>query len=115
MDTELVELLAKITFDFQGLSKKARDKACEEYKANEPSGLSAIRLVLDGQLSRLFLRFTEKIEESTEKISYQLDLSASFFRTHFVINDLLLSGDIIEALTLIRKQLENLTDRKSVV
>lgn len=52
---------------------------------------------------------TKKIENSTEKISYKLDLTCSFIRTHFVINDLLLTGDIIEAATLIRKQLESLT------
>jgi len=109
MNIELIEKLAQISIDFQGLSKIAREKASDKYKAKEPSGLSAIRLTLDGQISRLFLKFNDKIDESTEKISYQLDLSESFIRTHFVVNDLLLSGDIIEALTLIRKQIENLT------
>ena len=50
-----------------------------------------------------------KFENSTEQISYQLSLSASFLRSHFIINDLILNGDLIEAFTLIRKQLEILT------
>ena len=109
MDAELVEKLALIAVDFQGLSEKSRAETRETFKEQESNGISAIRLVLDGQIARLFLRFREKIENSNEKISYQLSLSASFIRTHFLINDLIISGDIIEALVLIRKQLENFT------
>ena len=109
MEEGIIEKISKIAIDFQGLSKQARLKAAEEYKENESDGLFAIRVALDGQIARMTLRFKEQIENSNEKVSYQLDLSASFLRTHFVINDLILSGDIIEALTLIRKQIENLT------
>lgn len=108
MDREIVEKISKIAIDFQGLSAKARQNAIQEYKKNEPNGLFAVRVALDGQIARMVNRLQEKIENSDEKISYQLDLSASFIRTHFLIDDLILSGDIIEALTLIRKQIENL-------
>ncbi|HCY77645.1 MAG TPA: hypothetical protein DHV28_17170 [Ignavibacteriales bacterium] len=109
MNIENIENLTKASVNFQGLSHAAREKACEEYKQNEPKGLFALRLTLDGQISKLCGQFQENIENSNEKISYQLDLSASLIRTHFVINDLIMSGDIIEALTLIRKQIENFT------
>ncbi|MGB0883842.1 MAG: hypothetical protein ACPGTG_03890 [Flavobacteriales bacterium] len=108
MNKEVLEKLSGISMDFQGLSEKARRLATEEYKEKEPDGLFAIRVALDGQIARQTLRFIEKIENTNEKISYQLDLSNSFIRTHFVINNLILTGDIIEALILIRKQVENL-------
>jgi hypothetical protein len=38
-----------------------------------------------------------------------LGLCATVLRTHFIINDLIFKGDIIEASTLIRKQLETCT------
>jgi hypothetical protein len=54
-----------------------------------------------------------------EEISYQIGLSASYIRTHFLVTDLILNGDLVEATTLIRKQLESLArlnelDEKSV-
>ena len=109
MDEEIIEKLLKISTDFQGLSEKARNDVKGTFIAKETDGLAAVRLTLDGQISRLFLRFLDKIDNTNEKISYQLYLSASFIRTYFIINDLILSGDIIEAITLIRKQIENLT------
>jgi hypothetical protein len=34
-------------------------------------------------------------------------LVTSYVRTHFIVTDLILNGDLVEAVTLIRKQLES--------
>ncbi len=109
MNSKTIKELFGKSIDFQGLSEKARLAVTKEYKKKESSGIFAVRVTLDGLIAILPDRFRENIENTNEKTSYQLDLSASFLRTHFVINNLILTGDIIEALTLIRKQLENLT------
>jgi hypothetical protein len=52
---------------------------------------------------------TSRVGETSESTSYQISLAASYVRTHFIVNDLILQGDLVEALTLVRKQLESLT------
>ena len=109
MKEESIAKLIKAASEFQGASNNSRKETEGIYKINEPSDLFTIRASLDGEISLISKHFHKKIENPTEKISYKLDLTCSFIRTHFVINDLLLTGDIIEAATLIRKQLEVLT------
>jgi len=109
MNKEIIERLSKTAIEFQVLSEKTRNETREKYKSLETNGIFSIRVVLDGQIARLALSFKNKIEKPNQQISYQLYLSASFIRTHFIINDLIISGDIIEAATLARKQLENVT------
>jgi hypothetical protein len=110
MDMKTIKELSKRALDFQVASTKYRTVTSKLYREKENDGFYSIRVALDGQIAMITDLFTHnKIEDSNEKISYQLVLSASMIRTHFIINDLIMSGDIIEALTLIRKQLENLT------
>lgn len=107
-DIDIEELL-KEACEFQGISIQSREKSSEKYRKKETKEESYIRVVLDGLMVRLAQNMKEKIKETNEKISYQISLSASYVRTHFIINDMILHGDLIEANTLIRKQLESLT------
>jgi hypothetical protein len=104
-----VEELLSSTCDFQADSDRARKKASDAYRKNEPIQHNSFRITLDGLIVRVSSQLLNKFENSSDKISYQLSLSASFLRTHFIINDMILNGDLIEAFTLIRKQLETLT------
>ena len=58
---------------------------------------------------RLAQNIKETIKDTNEKISYQISLSAFYVRTHFIINDMILHRDLVEANKLIGKQLESLT------
>ena len=105
-----VENLLKLAVDFQAVSTEAREKAREVFRETEPSGESSLRILIDGFIAKLALVTNKRIISDTdEKKSYQLSLSASFCRTHYLINDLIMCGDLIEGLVLIRKQLESLT------
>jgi|APLak6261669087_1056070.scaffolds.fasta_scaffold11999_1 hypothetical protein len=107
-DIEIEELL-KEACEFQGLSMQSRESTSVEYRKKETDAESYIRVVIDGLMVRLAQNMKEKIKDTNEKISYQISLSASYVRTHFIINDMILHGDLVEANTLIRKQLESLT------
>jgi hypothetical protein len=104
-----VEELLTSVCDFQADSERARAKARDSYRQNEPEQHNVFRITLDGLIVRTSKQLLNKFDNTTDKISYQLSLSASFLRTHFIINDMILNGDLIEAFTLIRKQLEALT------
>ncbi len=79
------------------------------YRENESAAASSIRMLLDGLVTCLAKNMEQKIDETDEIKSYQITASASFVRTHFIVNSLVLKGHLIEAMTLIRKQLELLT------
>jgi len=103
-----VEELLKVACEFQGKSLESRQRASKEYRKNETDSESAIRVILDGLMAKLAYNMQNKVEDTNEKISYQISLSSSYVRTHYVVNDLILNGDLVEATTLIRKQLESL-------
>ena len=98
-----IEGLLKVACEFQGMSLESRQQASKEYRKHETDSESALRVILDGLMARLANNMQNKIETTDEKVSYQISLSSSFVRTHYVINDLILNGDLIEATTLIRK------------
>lgn len=108
MEEKIMENLFQNCLEFQTLLKKAREEHSIEYRKNE-GGLNSFRILLDSIITDLTFQFTNKIENINEAQSYQLNLSLSLIRSHFIINDLILEGEIIEAEVLIRKQLENLT------
>ena len=56
----------------------------------------------------------DSIEFAEEKIQYKLLLIVSFMRTHYVINELITYSEIIEASTLMRKQLELIARLKEI-
>jgi len=106
---EKVKDLLPAACDFQGESMKARESAREEFRRIETEPENVLRIIIDGLVAQLASNMTNKIEETDEKTSYQISLVTSYIRTHYIINDMILDGDIVEATTLIRKQLESLT------
>ena len=108
--TEIVEDLTQNACDYQDKSMEAREKVRQYYMTQEKGGENTLRMVIDGLIAKIAQeQATKKIKTTNEKISYQISLSTSFIRTHYLINDLFMQGDIIEAMTLIRKQFESLT------
>jgi hypothetical protein len=103
------ESLLKTTVDFQADLIRYRTKSNEEYREEESNEHNIFRITLDGLLVRCVKQLGQPIENTNEKISYQISLIISFARTHFIINDMILEGDLIEAFTLMRKNLESLT------
>lgn len=108
MEEKIIENLFQNCLEFQTLLKEAREEHSIEYRKNEGE-LNSFRLLLDSIVTDLTFQFTNKIDNVNEAQSYQLNLSLSLIRSHFIINDLILGGEIIDAEVLIRKQLENLT------
>lgn len=104
-----VEELLRGAADFQADATLAREETKEIYRRSEPDGHNTFRITLDGLIARTIQQLANKIENPTEKISYQISLAISFVRTHFIVNDMIMYGDLIEAFTLIRKNFESLT------
>lgn len=94
--------------DFQARSLKGRTACSEEYRSKESNEHNILRILIDGQIASIANRFSNQIVETNERISYQLAIVTSYIRSHFLINDLIMGGDIIEALTVIRRQIEAL-------
>lgn len=92
-------------------SLKAREASLKRYKIEESKilKLPEFRIMLDGLILNVSHNFHTPPSQIDDNISYRIGLCASYLRTHFIINDLILSGDIIEATTLVRKQLEAFT------
>ena len=95
--------------DFQGDSMRAREIARDAYRRAETNEENVLRISIDGLIAQLASNMIKRIENTDEKSSYQISLVTSYIRSHFLINDMILNGDIVEATTLIRKQLESLT------
>jgi hypothetical protein len=102
------ELLDSL-FTFHSQTKKSRAEVKKTYLKNEPELYATFRITLDALLVRISKKLAGKIVNPTKELSYQYNLLASFVRTHFLINTLIFHGDLIEAHTLIRKQMETLT------
>lgn len=94
--------------EFQGLAIQAREKCREEFRRSEREVDNNLRISVDGQIAALVATLSRRFAKVDETISYQIGITASFARTHFIVTDLILNGDLVEAITLIRKQLESL-------
>ena len=106
---EIAKDLLKNACDFQDISLKSRNEVRGTYKKKEKSEENTLRILIDGLIAKIAKEQTvKKTPKTNEKISYQISLLASFIRTHFLISDLFMQGDLIETITLIRKQLESL-------
>lgn len=67
-----------------------------------------VKVIIDKTID-FFTIITNKldgVEFADEKQQYKLLLMVSFMRTHYVINELIIYSEIVEAATLMRKQLE---------
>lgn len=104
-----VEELMRAACDFQAAAEIARQETKEKYRRAEPDGHNGFRITLDGLMARTISQLANKIDNTSEKISYQIGLAISFVRTHYIINDMIMYGDLIEAFTLIRKNFESVT------
>lgn len=104
---EDIKLLIKNTCDFQAMSDDAREITREKYRRKETEEENTIRISIDGLIASLIKETKNKIDVVDEKISFKLTLISSYVRTHFIINDFLLDGDLVEASVLMRKQLES--------
>lgn len=105
---EQADRLLAAACEFQGMAMEAREKCRDEYRHKETNEENILRILIDGQIGLLAEKIKKKVESTTTATSYQMGLSASFIRTHFLVSDFILNGDLIEAITLIRKQLESL-------
>lgn len=108
MTVEDAEALLKAAVEFQGESLECRENCREQYRRTEKQDENSLRILIDGQIGLLAKKFQQKVEPITPEISYQLGVSSSFIRTHFLATDSFMNGDLVEALVLIRKQLESL-------
>lgn len=77
------------------------------YFANEPSDHAFLRENIDAAFAELdILCSAIVINENSQETSYQFALIASYLRTHCVISRQIERGNHIEAMILIRKQIE---------
>lgn len=75
----------------------------------------ALFSLMDSFMSLLVTSLKDaEFEGSDDEQRYKLKLIVSFIRTHYVIDDLICNGENIEAVTLIRKQLELLNRYKEL-
>jgi len=94
--------------EFGGKLHEAREKCRSDYRVADPEPRNRLRILIDGLMALFADAVRTPIAHVTESSSYQITLSASFIRTHFVISDLIMNGDVVEAFVLVRKQLESL-------
>jgi hypothetical protein len=100
--------LLRTACNFQGRAIQAREKCREEFRRAEREDDNTLRILVDGQIAALEAILSNPIPNVNPSLSYQIGLVTSYTRTHFLVTDLILNGDLIEAVTLIRKQLESL-------
>lgn len=91
---------------WRGDSLTARATARATFLEKESNEENILRILVDGLIAHLAKGLTELISRTDKKISYQIGLSSSFIRTHYLVIDCVFNGDLIEAIVLSRKQLE---------
>lgn len=104
-----LERAFRATCDHQGQFVQAEEKARKKYRHHEREVDNRLRVHLDSLITDLGNTLVNnKIASPASDSSYQLSLCTSLIRCHFIVNDLLMKGNIIEAVTLVRRQLEGL-------
>ena len=98
--------LLQAACDFQAHSTQAREKCRDDFRQAEREADNTLRILVDGQMAALETTIARPISKIDPALSYQIGLVTSYVRTHFVVTELILNGDLVEAVTLIRKQLE---------
>jgi hypothetical protein len=98
---------AALTFDKRYIETRKIVNA--NFLKNESELHNVFRKTLDGFLILIIENLFGKYDNASEEFRYQLNLTISYLRTHFIINNLIIDGDLIEAYTLIRKQFEKYT------
>jgi hypothetical protein len=108
MTEQQADRLLRTACNFQGMAIQAREKCRDEFRLAEREDDNTLRILVDGQIAALVPTLSNPIPNVNPSLSYQVGLVTSYTRTHFLVTDLILNGDLIEAVTLIRKQLESL-------
>lgn len=106
--TDLIQELMLELGRFSGLLHAAKEACREKYREQESEPRNRLRILIDGLMALLARDAQERVATITEATSYQIGLSVSFVRTHFVASNLIMNGDVIEGFILVRKQLESL-------
>lgn len=87
--------------------QRSREVACKAYHSSEPEDIRLLRNQIDMLIAGLVTTVDKPIAGVNEPASYQISLSASYIRSHFLINNLIIEGNLQEASTLMRKQIES--------
>lgn len=106
-----VQVAERLLFDastFQAHAIQARQKCRDDFRKAEREEDNTLRIMVDGQIGALETILSVPIPDVNPALSYQIGVLTSYVRTHFLVTDLVLNGDLVEAITLIRKQLESL-------
>ncbi len=104
----MAEQMLRSVCDVQGNAMEARENTREKFRRKETNEQNILRIAVDGLVASLAAKIDQPINVVNEETSYQIGLSASFIRTYYLATDILLNGDIVEALVLLRKQVESL-------
>jgi len=99
--------LLQAACDFQACADQARAQCREDFRRAEREEDNTLRILMDRQIALLQGVLAVPMNEVSLPVSYQIGLVTSYVRTHFVVTELILNGDLVEAVTLIRKQLES--------
>ena len=105
MEKELFELIKKTACDYQANSIRSRSFTRDKFREKESSSHNIMRILIDGIMILLTEKLQQPMSATNENVSYQITLIASYIRTHYIITDHIMDGDLIEGATLIRKQL----------
>jgi hypothetical protein len=89
--------------------KKYENSVFVEYQKEEEERFNSVRSQIDSLMYSFYGRGLNEKVETDSTLSYQLLLICSYVQSHFLINDLIMNGQYIDSITLIRKQLEILT------
>lgn len=113
IENDIKNLIQKAC-DYQGLYIERQIIHQTIFREKEPEVSNRIRILIDGLILITVERLKEPIENTNEKISYQISLIVSYVRTHYIITDHLMKGDLIEGIILVRKQLETVARLKEI-
>lgn len=105
---ERAEQLLTAACEFQGRAMQARELCRDQFRLKEREEDNNLRILVDGQIASLEPLLSTPITGVNHASSYQIGVVTSYTRTHFLVNDQIMNGDLIEAVTLVRKQLESL-------
>lgn len=104
----MADQMLRSACDLQGNALVARERTREVFRQKETNEQNILRIAVDGLVASLAAKIDRPVSNVTEEASYQIGLSASFVRTYYVVTDMLLNGDVVEAVVLLRKQVESL-------
>jgi len=107
MTKEQIEGALQKLAEYQGQLPGSREAARKAYLSSETKEVNLLRGDIDMLIALLVTTVNKPIARVDESGEYQISVSASYIRSHFLINDLIMNGDLQEGAILIRKQIES--------